>query len=335
MPRLPQFRRRAVLIAAFFAVAVAATGYTMWWYRLAATLRQGLDQWTAAQTAIGWQVVTGNAKVDGFPFDLRLELPSPSVADPRGDHWDGPPVVVRLSPLRPDRPQLTASGRHAFVLAGRSPIVVSAGAAIADLVVDGNGLGAADLHLADVTLGSAGVDRVEATLRRLAAEAADHTTPTLAITLAIDRLTLSSLPLGRVVTQARVEARVLGKLDPGKSKAGLAAWRDDGGTIELDRLSVDWPPLALDGSGTLALDQELQPILASSCTIRGLFDAIDALVQAGMLRPKDGAITKLGLGLLSKPRADGVPQWVAPVTVQNQRLSVGPFAILKVPLVQW
>ena len=329
------FSRRTLLFAVISIVAVTAAGYTLWWYRLAAAVRQGVDQWAVAQTSMGWQVALGDITIGGFPFELHLALPGPTIADPWGDRWEGPPVIVRLSPLRPGRVHLAAPGRHGITPSGRPSIVLSAGAAAADLAIDGDGLATLDLQLANVTLGSTSVERLESSLRRLAIGAVDHTTPTLAVTVAFDRLLLPTLPLGREVTQARLEARVLGRLALGNAKSSFAAWRDDGGTIEFDRLTVEWPPLAVNGSGTLALDQDLQPILASHCTVRGLLDAIDALTLAGMLRAKDGNIAKLGLGLMGKVTADGVRQWSAPVTVQDRRLSVGPFAILKVPAVQW
>jgi hypothetical protein len=141
--------------------------------------------------------------------------------------------------------------------------------------------------------------------------------------------------LSRQVTSLRLEAQLLGNIGPGPLLQALAAWRDDGGTVKIDRLAVDWPPLGLSGNGTLALDRDMQPILASSCAIRGLFDALDGLVRASLIKDQDARVIKLVLGLLSRRAADGVQELTVPVTVENRTLYVGPAALLKVPALVW
>jgi hypothetical protein len=53
------------------------------------------------------------------------------------------------------------------------------------------------------------------------------------------------------------------------------------------------------------------------------------------LRPGDGAVAKIGLGLLAKAGADGTPQIETPLTVQNGQLFIGPARVAKLPVFTW
>lgn len=210
--------------------------------------------------------------------------------------------------------------------------------ASADLSLNDGGLAAAAVDLADIAGEGATIGRISASLQRVASGRADHQTASWAVTASLDGLVLPEDPrllLGHSLTTASLQARLMGELPTGTLQSALKAWRDDGGTLEVDALSFDWPPLQLTGKGTVALDRDMQPILASTSTVRGVFEAVDSLTVAGVIRQKDAGVAKLVLGLLMKPAADGRKELTVPLTVQNRTLSVGPVALLKVPEVVW
>jgi hypothetical protein len=329
-------RRRAAL-AAILALALAAV-YAVWWHHLAETLRQGIERWAAARRADGWTVATGSVTVSGFPFGLRLSLAAPSLADGAGDRWDGPPLTVDLSPLQPVRPHLTAAGKHMISLGGTSSYEIEAGQATADLSFDDDGLGQGTISLASVQAGQSSLGTMTLSVDRLAAGSVPHTQPTWAMSASLDSLTLPADPrllLGRRVASAHVKARVLGRVPPGPLPAALGAWRDDGGTVEIEALAIDWPPLDLGGTGTVALDRDMQPMAAGTCSVRGLFATVDALVRSGVVTAQDGRMAKLVLGLLAKPAAGGDKELAVPLTIENRFLYVGPVQLLRLPEMAW
>lgn len=331
-------RARLLLLIIAASLIMAFVGYGAWWYHLSGTLRDGVDRWVAERNAAGWAVATGEVAVGGFPGKIRLSLSSPSVADPYGDAWHGPPVLVTVAPWSPGRVHVSAPGNHLVAVVGMRAFEVAAADATADLAFDRQGLSSAALALAELAAGPVRLRRLDASLHRLAVGPAVHTTPTLALSVVVGDLDLPDDPrlvFGHRLTAARLEARLMGSLPNGAPKVALAAWRDDGGTLEIDSLSLNWPPLGVSGTGTLALDQEMQPLLASSCTIRGLFEAIDTLAEAGNVRAKDANLAKLVLGLMTKPAPDGAKEWVVPVTLENRTLYVGPAALMKVPALAW
>src|SRR6185312_14842416 len=108
-----------------------------------------------------------------------------------------------------------------------------------------------------------------------------------------------------------------------------------GGAFDVKDFSLDWPPLSVAGNGTVALDEHLQPEGAFSTRIGGYSEAIDALVAQNDLDARGGALAKGVLGLLSKNSTNGGREIQVSVTVQDQRLSVGPLQLLTLPAVSW
>jgi hypothetical protein len=333
---IPRIARR--LFAGFGLLLILAGGYGLWWHYLSETLRDDLDHWVAEQAAAGWKISTGTVAVSGFPLHVVFSLSAPGAVDPSGNFWQGPPLAVAIPLLDPRRPHLEAPGLHVLAIKGHDSVSISADGAAADLVIDDHGFHEVTLALVTASAGSLHVGRLEIQLRRLAVGKVDHTVPSWGLQVSLDNLGLPEDPrllFGSSISAVRLETHLAGSLSGGPVKQSLAVWRDDGGTLEIDTLSIEWPPLALSGKGTLALDRDLQPILASSCNVRGLLKAIDALTSSGVVRPQDAGFAKLAFGLLMKTDKDGTQSLSVPLTVQNRQLSVGPAKLLELPALVW
>lgn len=327
-----------LLFAGFGLLLVLAGGYGLWWHYLSTRLQADLDHWVAEQSAAGWKIVTGSVTRTGFPLHVVLTLQAPGVEDPSGNSWQGPPVSVVLPLFSPQRPHLDAAGRHVFTFKGHDPLDISAEGMSADLQFDGHGLGAASIDLVAATAGPLRAGRLNIQWQRLAVGKVEHAVASWGLRASLENLTLPEDPrllFGSLLPSVRLETHLQGSLIGWPLTQALTAWRDDGGTLEIDNLSVDWPPLALSGKGTLALDSDLQPMLASSCNVRGLFEAVDALTRSGVVRAQDAGMVKLAFGLLMKPGKDGEKTLSVPVTVQNRMLSVGPAKLFAVPVLTW
>jgi hypothetical protein len=325
--------RKSTFALIFLLAALGA--YAAWWGLLAHELRRGLTRWSAERQAAGWQVATGETTLSGFPGRPRLGLAAPSLTDPAGDLWNLPPTSLSLAPLAPWRLRLEAAGVHTLTLSGQPPLALTAAEASAELVLGEDRL---SLSLGGVELGGARLEGLTASLHRLGGSDLRFDQPSLALTAALHGLTLpaaTKLPLGQTIAEAQLSARLMGGLDAGGGKPAIIAWRDAGGTIEVDALSLTWPPLRLGAKGTLALDQDLQPQFAASATLSGGAETIAILAKAGSLTPRDAALASLALGLVSKPEPDGVVQSTLPITLQDRRLSVGPVKLATLPLLKW
>lgn len=331
-------RRSRLLFAALGLLAVAAIGYGVLWHYLAARLERELVHWVGEQEAAGWKIATGAVASGGFPWHVVLAVPAPVVEDPSGNRWDGAPLTVSVPLFDPRHVSIESPGVHVVTPKGSEPLRLAAGGAAADLLFDGHGLERATIRLAVVAAMGGRLDRLDLDLRRLASGKVDHTVASWETHLALDNLVLPENPgllFGPHLPSVRLDAHLQGSLPSGSLKEALAAWRDDGGTLEIDALSMDWPPLALSGKGTAALDSDMQPLLASTCEIKGLFPAIDALTRGGVIRGQDAGVIKLALGFMMKSGRDGQKTLTLPLSIQNRMLSIGPVKLFDVPPLPW
>lgn len=129
------------------------------------------------------------------------------------------------------------------------------------------------------------------------------------------------------ISVAEIRGKIMGTVLPTLPDSALAAWNSAGGTMEIERFMLDWPPVKLEGDGTLALDQNLQPIAALSAKMQGLTRLADTLQQTGDLTAS--AADSL------RSTAHGQSVVATPVTLQNGKVWVGPIAIIDQPQIQW
>ncbi|MBY0430081.1 MAG: DUF2125 domain-containing protein, partial [Rhodospirillales bacterium] len=163
--------------------------------------------------------------------------------------------------------------------------------------------------------------------------------PGMAFSIEAEALDLPPAPglvLGRKVASVQAKGEVKGQIPKGPLPAALDHWREQGGTVEVERLGVHWEPLHLTAGGSLALDQELQPIAAFSASVQGFFETVDAFQNAGLVRARDASMAKVVLGMMAKtPPGGGAPMLTVPLTVQNGILSAGPAVLGPVPRLAW
>ncbi|HEX7967007.1 MAG TPA: DUF2125 domain-containing protein [Stellaceae bacterium] len=333
---------RRILIATLVLLAAAAASYTGYWFHVAGRLRAGVEPWAEARRAEGYTVRWDAVSVGGFPgsFSLRFagavfggSRPLPfQIAAPLLSGSARPWNLKRWKVNAPEGARVDAPSEGdaiaAAALDGTVILGTEVGTAI-DLVardVAGSGA-AAGLRIADA--------EARLTLPERAPASHQDTAFGAAIRLAKMVLPYRVPPFGSTVEALTLAGTFKGALPRGKLRQGLAAWRDDGGTIELEVGSLRWGPLAASANGTLALDEVLQPIGAMTATIEGHNAIIDAFVANGSLRPGDASFAKTFLGLMAKPSADGRKQLTVPLRLQNDRVYLGPAQIAALPRFTW
>ncbi|KAA0583030.1 DUF2125 domain-containing protein [Azospirillum sp. Sh1] len=343
-PRRLLTGRRIAAILVLMVLLLPALLYSLWWWQAARSVREGLETWVADQRANGAVVEHGGLTVGGFPFTLRAELENLHLAT-RGADWLGGGLVAEAAPWNPTRIALTFPGeqRLSVVQPGQPPVDILApqgGSGDVTMRMSGT-LERLALHFTGLTARVAGQPVPVAALDVSAAQPdrspAERGTAGLTVTLSADGLTLPDgmLPptLGREVKRTELTLRVMG-IPPRPEPASLSAWSRDGGTVELDRLALDWGPLGAVLSGTLALDAQLQPQAALTAEIRGAPAILDAVKP--MMRPNEAAIAKTVLAMLARPTGpNGEPLVTAPVTVQDRALYVGPLRVAALPKLVW
>jgi hypothetical protein len=323
-------------------LVLAGGGYTAYWLVVAHRLEAGLGPWAEAQRAAGLTLAWQKVSVEGFPFSFRLRFAAAAAAGDRPVRYSAtaPLLLAEARPWNPRCWRLRAPQGAGIELPDELSGFTSAAAqgsvqrgpgreaqiALALQSVAGSGL-AQGLRIAEA----------QGSLTLPEAPPASHLEDGIAATLQLSDMVLPRpVPsVGNEVETLSLALTVKGALPPGKLRDALDAWRRDGGTVELTDGALRWGALTLNASGTLALDAELQPIGALTATIENQNAIVDAAVASGSLRAKDAGLVKIVLGLLAKPGADGKPRLTVPVSLQNDRLYLGPAKIAAVPRIVW
>ncbi|MGH6940869.1 MAG: DUF2125 domain-containing protein [Hypericibacter sp.] len=324
-------------IAALIAVLVLAGlagGWALWWHEAAGRFATSIDLWIAARRAEGYKIEAQRDPIGGFPFRLRTRIAAPTAAAGDGSwSWSGPDLAIDApawSPLdiafaMPGAHQVQARGHHYEVEAKTAEGLLS-------LATDGRldrfRLTAGGISAQEPDKPAATIESLYATVSQPAPDPAAAIAASLAFDLGAENVTMPPDPrlaLGPKLDHLATSGRLEGPLPRGFDAASLAAWRDAGGAVDLDLVGLAWGPLRLTGSGTFALDDQLRPLAAANTSVQGTIETLQALADAGLMKPNDAQLAALGLALLS----DGQGRVKLPLTAQDGELRSGPLKLAK------
>lgn len=338
-PRNVVMSVRRVAALAAVALVLAGLGYCAYWFHAAAGLRKGVEDWAESRRAENWVVGWDSLTVNGFPLSLTLAMEGPAVATPDGRSWQAGQLTAIASPLTPNRFSVDMSGRHhlgwptgaATVDSGRMQVAVT---------LDRHG------RTQELTLVASAVD--------LAVESGSHLeTGTLAATWApttqdpdgdtsfsiaaqdIHWSDMPALPLEPRIRLMQSQGRLVHGLPETLSAESVARWSADGGMVELDHLSLDWTPLALEAQGTLSLGADGQPRATLSTRMRGIAPLMDRLADNGVLPADAAQSAKIVLMLMSRPDSQGRPAVPVPISLQDGEVYLGSARVAQLPAVKW
>jgi hypothetical protein len=338
-----RLRMRPFMMKFFAGLAVVTVlGYVGYWFWLANEISDGIDAWAAAEQAEGRIVAFGEREISGFPGDMQFSFQGISYEDrARGRTLHLPALTGSMSPLDLGRIIGHAEG----------PLVV--------ILEKGPAPGRYEISAADNAIRYRAAEPQEVVVnmrdvRVSGAEALDGLTAkkfdiglergsvpvfgTFSIDAeGIDLPPVHATPLAGTARYLQVVADLKGAVPPAAiTSAGLEAWRKDGGDIDFRKLAFGHGDADVAAEGTLALDDELQPIAAFTAKVSGFAETIDTLIQAGYVRPQEGGMAKAVLGFLARtPKGGGPPTLGAAISVQDRELSVGPVKLMRLPYVRW
>ncbi len=335
-------RQRSLVIGLLTATAViaaAAGGYWVWW---AGQLEHGLTQWREQQRLRGYEITYGGPAIDGFPLAHVAQFDGPAIRSPDGTRWRGPALSARAALWDPYTIAVSFAGRH---------VVERLNAGLLDTAT-------LDSRQADGVLRLRGDGRLESAdatllgLEILAEPLGRFASGWLRLSLTPDYSPETGLVLGYAfaveTSQLQVPAALAAPLDPTAEKIlavgrldgifpqteprrALAAWRDGGGALELERVEVEWPPLGVTASGRLTLDDQLRPEGQLAARIAGLPELLDRLVEQGLMTAQQVSNIKLAVLVFAGERDDkSRPVLAAPLIFRAGILSLGPLPLARI-----
>lgn len=324
-------------------VLVAAAGlYSLYWFHVAGELRKGLERWSEQHRAAGWSVSWQDASLDGFPGAVQMALSAPRIETPSGIVWSAQNLSLRLVPWQPNRFRIAAPGQQSLDALGHHWDLVSDHAGV-EVAREADGRVELDIIAQPLTLTTDGqkisVRGISALIKPLT-DFSDTSpdTDALEFSLTAQGIVLPSwpiLPLPPKVALFSLAGHIRGTLPDTVSPAAIAAWSEAGGTVEIQHLALEWAPIGLEGSGTVALDPQGQPLAAFSTKVSGLVPFMDRLQETGTLSANAATSAKLMLSVLSRSDHRGRSTVELPMTIQDGGVMLGPVRVAAFPPISW
>lgn len=336
--------RRLFVIAAVLALLIGL--WCAGWFYAADRTRDRIAAWTAAQHAAGNIVTYDALEIGGFPFRIVVAIDGPAYGTP-AYRWQATSLALAFQPWSLHRFNFHTAGaqRLDFAMGNKVESVNLA-------MEQANGTGSFDsagnmsafegeLHALSVAVEQGpvyGFNNLRIEGRVPANPIAKPDGTALELAFAADQIALPAeqATLGPQIERAAGTLAFNGHLPAQPLVPALAAWRDAGGVIDFAQLSLRWGPLSVQGDGTVALDNALQPMAASSLQISGFNETLDRLAATGTIRSDAAGATKFALGLIAKsPDGGGPPVASVPVSIQGQQLFVGPIVVSQLRPIHW
>lgn len=348
-----RFRLLALALAALIAA------YTAYWFRAAGQFEDRLRAWAAPGGTLSLSF--GRLSMGGFPFRLEATLDNAVLQSVRPGHgWQAAAAQAHLTGLvwRPGHMVLAASGAqiaghvdwpgaHAEpgAPAVRHAITGQAGTLRGSLRLEAGG-GTMAPRIARLSLNLLAFDGSAPSLLGGAFQAADlqfHLREPaqqanedslilperLEIVLKGRDVTLAGITprrLGRQVAKFTVVVGVdAGSAPPARTAPALAAWRDEGGTLDVKLAAIDWGALSAEAQGDLALDENFYPIGAMTLRGQGIEDAVEDLIAAAAIPPETADMARLTLAATAQ---DTTPRREIALSAQQGHLYLGPVPLL-------
>lgn len=321
-------------------------GYSAFWFIAAGRIADGVAQWAQAMRAQQLDLSWRSIAVGGYPFAFRVTLGRPRLSGPVGGRTavvTAPEIAAATAPWR--LRQWRVAAPHGLTAsagpAEQHAATLDAGTALGSVAFNADGAVRIWFRATDPTASVAGL--------HLAAGNADlwlnlpprapqsHTEPAVGLALDVRQLTLPVVPppLANPVAEVAFGVTMMGAIPAGTPRQAAEAWRADGGTLELEHFLLRWDTLTLRGSGTLALDADLQPIGGCSGSIEGYDELMAALVASGRIRKSDAGLARLALAMLAKAGPNGQPQIATSFTIQQGQMYLGPARLGPAPHIDW
>ena len=340
--------RRVTIFRLLGAVLVIGIGgYSVFWWIAAGNIERAATDWRTTtapsqQIDAAWQ----RMRVLGYPLSFRLELTDVSLkstasSPPATLH--APTLSANLRPWNFHDVRLAApDGLTALIGPDTVPILrlnAEHGTGAASLGADGTAR--IWLSLDDAKGSSAGVTLGARTLRAWALVPPGGLTTEqdagAAVALDAADLSLPMAPPGfsPTISDLSFGVTLTGTFPSAPLRQAVAAWHKAGGTIELDRLHLRWGDMEITGSGTLALDDGLQPVGGFSGGVSGFDQLLSALVASGRIKASDARVARLALAMLAKAGPDGRPEISTSLTIQNGQMYLGPAKLGPAPRIDW
>ncbi len=286
-------RRQRLWIILLVAPLVLVAAHTVYWRMTERSLGDGFAAWLAERSGGRLDRIHTPPVAGGWPLDATLTVPDVELKGgapdlPGGLTWNAERLVLRVGLLRPTLLDVAAEGtQHTRVAGGpelrytadRMHLALPLQADAPQTTVD---FSVRNLHSTMPAAGDTGAGmavgqvRIHLDLR----QATQSDQPTLAFSLHAEGINPPAgvaRPLGPRIASLAFDGALNGPVPQAGGLADrAAAWRDGGGSLEIQHFALNWDRWTWTASATLSLDEQL-PMGAGSARAVGYAEILDAL----------------------------------------------------------
>ncbi len=318
-------------------------GATIWWLFVASFGDRQIDDFIARAAEDGTVISYEQRGRSGFPFRVRWRLSGVTAEHRRPEGaLTGmiPALRIESKAWRPQalafQTEAAADWRWRDASDGGNERVYHVQKVDGDIAPSEDQPGwHLTTHLQQIDWDSASNPQAKGSAREVHAE----------IMLPLDRRTADfdiriadvGLPAPTVFGDMVEQASLAGSLSPlpkAATPAGLAAWRDAGGELTLKRSKIVYGALQGSAEGILALDDEMRPVGKLALQLLDPDAILTIASREGWVKPDQLGYAQIGLGLFSRPNAQGRHEMNTTLELRNGGVWLGPVRLAKLqPLV--
>ncbi len=312
-------------------------------------VEQGFAATLAQYRAEGWTVEHGAARRTGWPFFAMLQVPDVHLAGgrtlvPGGVDWRAHDVQFGFALAQPRTVRIELAGQQNLHLLGRE-IPFTADTMMLRVFVEPGvppRTGVLETSMLRAGIGGGALVIGEGRIGWEMRPAATEAETSLSTTLQLGNILLPvSQPrlLGETIARFEVEAALIGPLPSARSSfmRRVGVWREEGGTVRVQRVDVQWGVAHATASATLALDEGLQPMGAANLRVADAARVLSALAADDLLpwHYVPQVMFALEQSRQTVTQEDGLTVTEVPLTLQNRVLSMGGVTLLQLPELNW
>ncbi|MFT6558077.1 DUF2125 domain-containing protein [Sneathiella sp.] len=339
-----------IILSSLIGLAVLIGGYALWWKNVADTAEQAYQNWKKAKTEQGYVVENSPIEISDFPYRIRLSFPHFSIREPNPDRQarvEGKDLWVVMEPWNvthvifganntlkanwQDKGVSRSTTLNSDSLLGSATLTLTG--QLEKLALDATNLRLEPDWRAPITANRLQIHEREQPTTYSDKDHKETSVSGRQIVLRADQVKLiddKNHFLGETIEKLAISAILEGEWQDFRNAGAITAWRENGGSIDIQELLFFKGDTEIVTNGTLALDEANRPIGAFSANIKGFNDLIEAFVDAGRLNRKNIQTVEFAVNLLARENEEGVRVLKIPLTFQTGGIYLGPIFLGKI-----
>lgn len=327
-------------------------GFSMFWLKATTLLEDYIDLKTTEWKEMGIEFSFKEKELKGFPYSASIALKEPSFKMPSkagGMEIKFSELEMHVSPLSIQTINITPNGNVRIKTSDRfDASEIELNYDLFDFNVSINPLFEityASIELKNLTAkgfrsgGTLEIEELKSKIAKLYIIEASFQDITFTADFSIKNMNVSpnlGLPIGGNMEKIIIKADILGPIKTNNIIRGLEKWRTSGGTAEIRKVQLNWEPLKLRMSGTLALDYDFQPIGTLTGRSIGVFETLPSFIEAGLIQPRDASMVKIVIGKNATAKTKkGLSKTSLSLSIQDSILYIGPVKLAELPIIDW